>query len=125
MTSPWETARGFLPTTAAVNAQDHLTIGGCDVLDLAREFGSPLYVYSRDALSSRADELLGLDSPGGLTVRYAVKANPSLVPTNAFVENMFPALANNYIPGSASANYFYGIYGNNAGSDLDLRRQLG
>jgi hypothetical protein len=54
----------------------------------------------------------------------AVQKTPSLVPTSAFVENMFPALANMYIPGSASANYFYGIYGKNAGSDLDLLHQL-
>ena len=54
----------------------------------------------------------------------AVQKTPSLVPTNAFVENLFPALANMYIPGSASANYFYGIYGKNAGSDLDLLHQL-
>ena len=27
-----------------VNAQGHLEIGGCDTLDLAREFGTPLYV---------------------------------------------------------------------------------
>lgn len=53
-----------------------------------------------------------------------VKASPDLVPSNPFVENMFPALANMYITGSASANYFYGIYGNNAGSDLDLLHQL-
>ncbi len=27
-----------------INAQGHLEIGGCDALDLAREFGTPLYV---------------------------------------------------------------------------------
>jgi hypothetical protein len=32
---------------------------------------------------------------------------------------MFPALTNYYFPGSASANYFYGIYGVYAGSVLD------
>ncbi len=48
-----------------------------------------------------------------------VAANPSLVPINPFVENMFPKLANRYFPGSASANYFYGIYGIFGGSDLD------
>jgi hypothetical protein len=54
----------------------------------------------------------------------AVKANPSLVPTNAFVQDMFPGLANYYIPGSASANYFYGVYGINNGSFLDNLHQL-
>ena len=50
----------------------------------------------------------------------AVMANPSLVPNNPFIENMFPAIANYYFPGSASANYFYGIYGVYGGSYLDI-----
>jgi hypothetical protein len=87
---------------------------------------SPL-IYFKDPKSGstwvQTDTAMRQLSDGGVTPA-AVKANPSLVPTNAFVENMFPALANNYIPGSASANYFYGIYKNNAGSDLDLLHQL-
>lgn len=31
--------------TQAINAQGHLTIGGVDAVDLAREFGTPLYVF--------------------------------------------------------------------------------
>lgn len=31
--------------TQAINAQGHLTIGGCDAVDLAREYGTPLYVF--------------------------------------------------------------------------------
>ena len=53
-----------------------------------------------------------------------VKANPSLIPNLPFVQNMFPTLANAYIPGSASANYFWGIYNKNAGSHLDNLHQL-
>ena len=37
---------------------------------------------------------------------------------------MFPGLRNYYFPGSASANYFHGIYGVNAGSHLDNLHQL-
>ena len=33
-----------------VNAQGHLEIGGCDTLDLAREFGTPLYVMDETAI---------------------------------------------------------------------------
>ncbi len=54
----------------------------------------------------------------------SVKANPSLIPTNAFVQNQFPALTNYYFPGSASANYYYGVYGVYAGSDLDMLHSL-
>lgn len=33
-----------------INAQGHLEIGGCDTLELAREFGTPLYVMDEDAI---------------------------------------------------------------------------
>jgi Carboxypeptidase regulatory-like domain len=49
-----------------------------------------------------------------------VMDNPSLAPINPFVENLFPSLANAYFPGSASANYFYGVYGVYGGSYLDM-----
>jgi len=52
-------------------------------------------------------------------VSAMVAANPSLIPTNAFVESMFPVLKNAVIPGSASANYFYQIYAGYNGSYLD------
>src|SRR5262249_20946876 len=55
----------------------------------------------------------------GLTVD-AVAANPSLVPNNPFVENLFPTLTDFYFPGSASANYYYGIYHEFGGSYLDI-----
>jgi hypothetical protein len=53
-----------------------------------------------------------------------VAANPGLVPIQPFFENMFPALANYAIPGSASANFFY--VNNNWGreSELDTLDQL-
>lgn len=53
-----------------------------------------------------------------------VMANPGLVPNNPFVESMFPAITNYYMPGSASANYFYGIYGVYGGSYLDILHAL-
>lgn len=47
----------LLPLTARVNAQNHLEIGGCDVVALAREFGTPLYVYDEAHLRARACEI--------------------------------------------------------------------
>ncbi len=35
----------LFPLTTRANASDHLEIGGCDTVALAREFGTPLYVY--------------------------------------------------------------------------------
>lgn len=42
------------PRTAALNGAGHLAIGGCDALDLAREFGTPLYVYDLDTVRAQA-----------------------------------------------------------------------
>ena len=53
-----------------------------------------------------------------------VLANPSLVPTLPFVENMWPGLANVDVPGSASANYFLCVYNDYGGSYLDCLHAL-
>ena len=37
--------RSLFPFTAGVNAQDRLVVGGCDTVELAREFGTPLLVF--------------------------------------------------------------------------------
>src|SRR5215471_13757119 len=54
----------------------------------------------------------------GMTVAD-VMANPNVVPTLPFVENMWPGLANLDFPGSASANYFSCVYNDYNGSFLD------
>ncbi len=67
-------------------------------------------------------ELRNLNNAG---VTYqALQTNPSLVPNIPFIQDLFPALTNFYIPGSASANYFYGIYGVYGGSYLDILHAL-
>ncbi len=42
--------------TAKVNAKDHLVIGGCDVMALVEEYGTPLYVYDETDLRNRCRE---------------------------------------------------------------------
>ena len=42
---------------ARVNVRNHLEIAGCDAVELAREFGTPLYVYDDAHLRARAAEL--------------------------------------------------------------------
>jgi diaminopimelate decarboxylase len=42
----------------------------------AAKHGTPVYVYSRAALRAQAAKALSFGGPFGLTVRYAVKANP-------------------------------------------------
>ena len=107
-----------------------LEVGYAGRLSRAQLIQSDVYapaIYFKDPKSGinwvQADSALRNVYNGGVSAA-AVKSNPSLVPTNAFVEDMFPGLANYYMPGSATANYFYGIYGVNAGSDLDNLHQL-
>jgi diaminopimelate decarboxylase len=44
------------PRGSRVNAAGHLEIAGCDVVELAEEFGTPAYVYAEDDIRSRARE---------------------------------------------------------------------
>ena len=53
-----------------------------------------------------------------------MKANPSLIPQIRFFENIFPGAANYKFNGSASANYYYTVYGTYAGSDLDALNDM-
>jgi diaminopimelate decarboxylase len=48
--------QAVLPLTASINASGHLEIGGRDVVDLAREHGTPLYVFDEADLRSRCQE---------------------------------------------------------------------
>ena len=61
----------LLPDNANVGPDGRLSIGGCDLLDVAAEFGTPLFVYDEDHLRARCREAVAA-FPGG--VAYATKA---------------------------------------------------
>jgi diaminopimelate decarboxylase len=42
------------PAGSRLNERGRLEVGGCDVLELAREFGTPAYVYAEDDMRARA-----------------------------------------------------------------------
>jgi diaminopimelate decarboxylase len=42
------------PLGSHINERGHLEVGGCDVVDLADEFGTPAYIYAEDDIRSRA-----------------------------------------------------------------------
>ncbi|HEX8743058.1 MAG TPA: diaminopimelate decarboxylase [Thermoleophilaceae bacterium] len=42
------------PIGSRINEKGRLEVGGCDVVELAEEFGTPAYVYAEDDLRSRA-----------------------------------------------------------------------
>jgi diaminopimelate decarboxylase len=77
-----------LPIGSAVNAQGHLEVGGCDVLAVAEEFGTPSYIYAEDDLRARARayreafERRGVDGE----VLFASKAFPATAAYKLFAE---------------------------------------
>ncbi len=46
----------LFPLAAEVNNQGHLVVGGCDVVDLAEEFGTPLYLFDELTLRHKCRE---------------------------------------------------------------------
>ena len=48
--------KDILPETAAVNNEGHLIIGGCDVVGLPGEFGTPLYLFDEATLRHKCRE---------------------------------------------------------------------
>jgi diaminopimelate decarboxylase len=47
-----------LPLGSRVNEAGRLEVGGCDVVELARELGTPAYVYAEDDIRARAREYM-------------------------------------------------------------------
>jgi len=66
----------LFPLTAEVSKRGHLVIGGCDTVELAAEFGTPLYVFDEFSLRSKCAEFRQEFGQRGLdtTVIYACKA---------------------------------------------------
>jgi diaminopimelate decarboxylase len=66
------------PLGSRVNELGHLEIGGCDVVELAREFGTPAYIYAEDDIRSRARAYLEAfrSRTDDFEVLYASKAAP-------------------------------------------------
>lgn len=62
----------LLPDTATIEADGHLSIGGCRIDDLATEFGTPLFVYDETHLRNRCREAVSAFGTGN--VIYATKA---------------------------------------------------
>ena len=46
----------LFPLTAEISNEGHLVIGGCDVVDLAEEFGTPLYLFDESTLRRKCRE---------------------------------------------------------------------
>jgi diaminopimelate decarboxylase len=60
-----------LPLTAVVLGDGRLSIGGCDVVELAEEYGTPIFIYDEEHLRVRCREAVEAFGEG---VAYATKA---------------------------------------------------
>lgn len=59
-----------------VNSQGHLSIGGCDAIDLASDFGTPLYVYDVSLIRQQLQQFHKAFKQAGVkyAISYASKA---------------------------------------------------
>ena len=64
-------APDLLPMTATVDPAGRLQVGGCDLVDLAERFGTPLFVYDEAHLRARCRQAVEAWGDG---VAYATKA---------------------------------------------------
>ena len=76
------------PTGSRVNEAGHLEVGGCDVVDLAAEHGTPAYVYAEDDMRGRARAYREAFSGHGLEfeILFASKAFPCTAAYRLFAE---------------------------------------
>jgi diaminopimelate decarboxylase len=56
---------GVFPIGSRVNERGHLEVGGCDTIELAREFGTPAYVVAEEDLRMRARAFLAAGRESG------------------------------------------------------------
>ena len=74
--------RNVFPITSEINDAGHLVIGGCDAVDLAAEFGTPLYIFDEATLRGRCRSFVRefTKRHPNTTVAYASKAyvNPAV-----------------------------------------------
>jgi diaminopimelate decarboxylase len=77
-----------LPIGSRVNELGHLEVGGCDVVELAEEHGTPAYIYAEDDLRARARAYREAFERRGVEgeVLFASKAFPATAAYKLFAE---------------------------------------
>ncbi|HTP18418.1 MAG TPA: diaminopimelate decarboxylase [Solirubrobacteraceae bacterium] len=130
MTATTATLSHVYPIGSRVNERGRLEIGGCDAVELAREFGSPVYVVAEDDMRARARAFV--DAVGArhsdYDVLFASKAFPCTAVYRLLAEEglacdvasggeLFLAVRGGFDPARI---YFHG----NAKSDGEVREAL-
>jgi diaminopimelate decarboxylase len=118
------------PTGTRINERGHLEIGGCDAVELAREFGTPAFIVAEQDLRARARMFVDAVAARheDFDVLFASKAFPCTAVYRALAEEglacdvasggeLFLALRGGFDPARI---YFHG----NAKSDAELTEAL-
>jgi diaminopimelate decarboxylase len=77
------------PLGSRLNERGRLEVGGCDAIELAREFGTPAYVVAEDDLRTRARAFMQAGRDAGQTdfqVVFASKAFPCMAVLRVFAQ---------------------------------------
>jgi diaminopimelate decarboxylase len=76
------------PLGSRLNERGRLEVGGCDTIELAREFGTPAYVVAEDDLRARARAFMqaGGEAHGDFQTVFASKAFPCTAVLALFAE---------------------------------------
>jgi diaminopimelate decarboxylase len=88
MTAAARTLSPVYPANARLTDDGRLEIGGCDLAQVAREFGTPAYVYAEDDMRARAREYVEAFRARSerFEVIYASKAFPATAAYRLFAE---------------------------------------
>ena len=78
--------KDVLPVTARLRDDGHLEVGGCDLVALAAEHGTPLYVFDEETFRARARAYRRAYDGADDRVYYAAKAFTSLTAFRMAVE---------------------------------------
>src|SRR5665811_488968 len=81
-------SRAF-PLASRLNEQGRIEVGGCDTIELAREFGTPAYVVAEDDLRARSRAFAQAGLQAGhedFQVVFASKAFPCTAVLGLFAE---------------------------------------
>ena len=74
------------PLGSRLNERGRLEVGGCDTLELAREFGTPAYVVAEDDLRARARAFVQAGAEAGHGAQFSVVFASKAFPCTAVLE---------------------------------------
>ena len=121
------------PLGSRLNERGRLEVGGCDVVELAHEFGTPAYVYAEDDIRARAQayteafrartpsfEVIYASKAFPCTAAYRLLAEEGLAVDVASAGELHLALAGGF---DAARIYLHG--NNKTAADLDYALRVG